>query len=96
MGVSWIEEARFLRASGRRLSEVAVAVGRDPATVWRAISDVPFVPPTRISSERDIRIPAWVRRADLIEDFRDVARSLGEHEAAAHCRRLTAAMRAPA
>lgn len=34
------------------------------------------------------RIPEWVRRAGLADDFRDVARADGEEAAATHCRAL--------
>lgn len=41
-----------------------------------------------------VKVPGWVRRHDLVPDFMDHARLFGEHEAARHCRRLTAEMRA--
>lgn len=41
-----------------------------------------------------IKVPGWVRRADLVPDFMDHARLFGEFSAARHCRSLLAEMRA--
>lgn len=43
-----------------------------------------------------LKVPAWVKLADLEADYRDTARDFGEHAAARHCRQLLAEMRAAA
>ena len=40
-----------------------------------------------------VRVPGWVKRADLESDFRDTARDFGEDAALRLCRRLSAEMR---
>lgn len=42
---------------------------------------------------RGLKVPEWVKRADLESDYRDTARYFGEHAAARHCRTLLAEMR---
>jgi hypothetical protein len=46
------------------------------------------------AKRRGFDVPAWVRRAGLEQDFRDVAALRGDEEAAAHCRALKRAMEA--
>jgi AraC-like DNA-binding protein len=40
-------------------------------------------------------IPEWVRKADLVQDYRDIMRTRGEHAAASHCRALKAEAQRP-
>ena len=44
------------------------------------------------SERHRVQVPAWVQRAGLEEDFRDITAMRGEEEAAAHCRALKRAM----
>lgn len=58
--------------------------------------DTPSKLPPHVGAKNSIKTPIWVRRAGLIQDFRDVAQSLGEFAAASHCRALLREMRASA
>ncbi|KAB7787996.1 hypothetical protein [Methylorubrum populi] len=40
-----------------------------------------------------VKVPVWVKRADLESDFRDTARYFGEDAALRHCRQLLAEVR---
>ena len=90
-----------------RLSEAVKRAWADPQVrsrrseaVKRAMAD-PMVR-ARLSEavkrawvkRRGFDVPAWVQRAGLEQDFRDVAALCGEEEAAAHCRALKRAMEA--
>ena len=89
----WVDQACTLRAEGRTLSEIALIVGRDHTTVAKAVKGI--APRKTVAIEHtDIQIPHWVLKADLVTDFRDIARTADEFAAAAHCRSLLREARA--
>ena len=75
-------------------SRIANEVGCQISQVTRLAARLGwFLPSGRNLS---VAVPAWVERAELTEEYLEVAYDRGEEAAASHCRRLKAALTAPA
>ncbi|WP_232629113.1 helix-turn-helix domain-containing protein [Methylobacterium sp. Leaf118] len=87
--------------TGKSQTQTAALHGVTRSTVERVVrhhrADHPILSakkPNRVPPPGSIPIPSWVRRADLVSDYADVARLSDEFDAARHCRRLLEESRA--
>ena len=78
--VPWHDQARAMREAGFPVQDIIRTVGRSRAEVYKVIK---------------AEVPEWVKKADLVPEFREIARTSDEFAAASHCRALLREMRAP-